>query len=143
MEMRGSKYHLGKWVPAFFIPILLLVTGPLSTNAQAPAKNYTIKDGKMQIELSKKLSQNALDSFIDKFDLYDLDLKELLRTNSTDSLQKLGWKLEKNDRDKLIISKLLGSYGNFDNPAEKIIFAEKKLSFAVRFPVVNSEIKYG
>lgn len=141
--MRGSKYHMGKLVPAFFIPILLLVTGPLSTNAQAPAKNYTIKDGKMQIELSKKLSQNALDSFIDKFDLYDLDLKELLRTNSTDSLQKLGWKLEKNDRDKLIISKLLGSYGNFDNPAEKIIFAEKKLSFAVRFPVVNSEIKYG
>src|SRR5450432_3869891 len=107
MEMRSITYQIKKTVRPLCCIILLLIVATLSMPAQAPDKKYIIKDGKMQIELSKQLNDAALDSFIAKFDLFDLDLKDFIKTNSPDSLHKLGWKLEKNDQNKLIISKLL------------------------------------
>ena len=141
--MRSTTYHIIKMVHTCCHIIVVIIFGTFSIPAQSHSEKYTIKDGKMLIELSKQLNEAELDSFITKFNLFDLDLKQFIKTNSPDSLHKLGWKLEKNDRDKLIISKLLKGFDNFDNPADKIIFSEKKPSINESFPAVNKDIKYG
>jgi len=120
--------------------MLLAATG--YSYAQKPAENYTIKNGRMLIELSKQLSEDALDSFIVRFDLFDLNLKEVIKNSRYDTLQKLGWKLEKNNRELLVISKLLSGFDSFDNPAYKIIFAETN-NIAGRFPSVSGNLKFG
>ncbi len=140
--MRSILYRLKKYARNCCCMLLLMMTGGL-LHAQGSLEKYIVKDGKMLIELSRKMSESALDSFIAKYDLYDLDLKQFLKTDSPDSLQKLGWKLEKSSRDKLVISKLLRGYDKFTDPADKIIFAEKKPSYSDLFPVTNTEEKYG
>ena len=138
--MRRRTYWVKSRLSCWMI-VLLMLAGSSPLLAQSPDINYIIKDGKMLIELSKQLSDAALDSFIAKYELYDLDLKQFIKTNSPDSLRKLGWKLEKNSRDQLIISKLLRGYDKF-SPADKIIFAEKKPSYDEIYPLGNKEIKY-
>lgn len=141
--MRNTIYQILKLVRTGGFIILLMIVTAFSMYAQIPRKNYIIKDGKMLIELSKRLDDSALDSFISKFDLFDLDLKQFIKTNSPDSLLKLGWNLEKNNREEFVISKLLRGFDNFDNPADKILFSETKLSFNELFPSINNDIKYG
>ncbi|MBC7937562.1 MAG: hypothetical protein H7Y86_19615 [Rhizobacter sp.] len=143
MEMRSTIYEIIKLARTCCLIILLITITAFSLPAQIAAKNYIIKDGKMLIELSKQLDETALDSFIAKFDLYDLDLKQFIKTASPDSLRKLGWNIEKNNRDLFVISKLLRGFDNFNNPADKIIFSEKKASFSELFPSINNTIKYG
>lgn len=122
---------------------LWVLLNAMPSFAQDRGEKYTIKDGRMLIELSKKISEAQLDSFITKFDLYDLDLKEFFKTNSPDSLQKMGWRLEKNTQEQLVISKLLRGFDRFDNPADKIIFAGKQPTTGELFPITSGDIKYG
>ncbi|MBC7889801.1 MAG: hypothetical protein H7Z13_18140 [Ferruginibacter sp.] len=143
MEMRSTAYYIKKLSLTCCGIMLLILVVPFTLFAQAPAVNYFIKDGKMLIELKKQTDESALDSFIIKFDLFDLDLKQFVKTNLPDSLQKLGWKLEQNNGDILVISKLLRGFDNFDNPADKIIFTEKKPSNTNQFDAIHTDIKYG
>ena len=53
----------------------LLVFSFVSSAIHAQEKIYTVKDGKMYIQLSKKIAEAELDSFIINFELADLDLK--------------------------------------------------------------------
>lgn len=122
---------------------VLMIISSFSLTAQSTRPTCSVKDGKMKIELNKHISDDALDNFISTFDLADLDLKNFMKTNSTDSLRKLGWKLEKNNRDLIVISKLLRGFDRFDNPAYKIIFTEKGASTSDLFPAVSNNIKYG
>src|SRR5204863_3268919 len=117
MEVRSALYHIVRTARIAWLLMLIITAGICSAAAQSTGSNYVVKDGKMQIELSKHLSESALDSFIARFDLFDLDLKQFIKTNVTDSLRKQGWKLEKNDRDRLIISKLLKGFDKFYDPA--------------------------
>ena len=58
--------------------------------AQRQIKEYSIKDGKMYITLGAKINEASLDSFINQFNLYDLDLKHFVKSGgSMDSLIKL------------------------------------------------------
>lgn len=121
--------------------VLLLISSASAAQYTQPV--YSVKDGKMQIELSKQINDATLDNFISTFDLADLDLKTFMKTRSIDSLRKLGWKLEKDTRDFIVITKLLRGLDKFDNPADKIIFTQKSISNTDLFPAVASNIRYG
>jgi hypothetical protein len=136
-----TKHGLVRFLRCVMV-MLFLGLGPASFSQWTPT--YTIKNGKMVIILGKDTKESALDSFITKFELNDLDLKNLVRTRSTDSLRKLGWDCVFDNNLGYLISKpLLGNKNiNYGNPENKIMLTEKS-NFAERFPVVSSRIKAG
>nr|MBP7558780.1 hypothetical protein [Chitinophagaceae bacterium] len=97
----------------------------------------------MWIELSKHLSESSLDSFIVQFDLGELGIKTFIRTGIRDSLQKLGWQLDKNTSDYFIISKVLEGFDKIGNPAEKILFTEKKDEKGLLAPFSTTQVPFG
>jgi len=94
-------------------------------HAQVPVRSYSIKEGKMFITLGKNIPASSLDSFIKRYELADLDLPHFIKTNSPDSLHKLGWKIDIDNGEIVVISKPLFGADNISNPAEKIIFTQK------------------
>lgn len=143
MEITSMLHRVKKMLRSTCFVTMLLLAAACLPPVNAQAQKYLIRDGKMFIELSKHLGETALDNFIASFDLFDLDLKQFLITNSPDSLQKRGWKLEKNNRDQLIISKLLKGFDNFNNPADIIKYTEKSAALASQFAAVSSSIRFG
>jgi hypothetical protein len=113
------------------------------TSAQAITA-YSIKNGRMYIQISKDVRETALDSFITDNELADLDLKKFIKTNKADSLQKLGWKVEINNESYFIISKLFEPFGNIgdeiNNSLNRMLIHEKPNPL---FPATNNGITYG
>jgi hypothetical protein len=142
MEVR-STIHKNKLVRLYCCIICFVLLMPLCIVAQNPIKLYTIKDGKMHIEISKSLPELALDSFIRKHDLYDLDLKTFLKTSIADSIKKLGWEVLQNDKLHFIISKPLLSFDKIKNPEEAISFTEKFITAAFLNESSNKNIQFG
>src|SRR6187549_1613143 len=124
MEVRASTYKI-KALMIYSCALFLAAVTFIRVAAQPPVKAYTIKDGKMYISLSKKINETALDSFITSYNLYDLGLKQFVKTKSHDSLSKQGWKFDVNNSQIFVISKALKAFNNINNPADKIIFTEK------------------
>lgn len=122
---------------------LLLASTVQVLHAQEPASRYTVRNGRMYIELSKKIMEPSLDSFIQQFDLTELALKDFVYRNMRDSLLKQGWVLEKSTSDFFIISKPLLGFDRIKDPAEKILFTEKHLTGGNIFPSVSSKVVYG
>ncbi len=142
--MEISFYHIAKEQFTRILGLLLLVLCMhLSASAQPPDKIYTVKDGKMYIELSRDIPVAELDSFINLHELHDLFLKEFLLKNIPDSLVKRGWEIEKNARKYIAISKPLFSTVDLNNLVEQIIFTGKDPSIDAMFPSENSNIVYG
>ena len=104
--------------------LLLLCTQELK--AQPPVTSYTVKDGKMYITIGKNLPTALLDSFVIKYELFDLDLRQLISAGLSDSLSKRGWKIDINNRELFVLSKPLFGSDNINMPADKIIFTEKE-----------------
>jgi hypothetical protein len=140
MEVRVGKKTGYKWATIYVYALLLLYTQ--LANAQPPIKSYTIKDGKMYITVSKHLYKTALDSFIIKYDLYDLDLPNFIKTGSPDSLKKLGWLIDIINKEIFVISKPIIGFENINNPAERILFTEK-INEAARFAVLSNQAFFG
>lgn len=115
----------------------------LTAGAQQPTRSYTVKDGKMFIALSKQLNESSIDSFIARYDLYDLALKDCMNGIMLDTLRKLGWNINLNTSEMFIISKPLFSANEFRNPGDKIILTEKMPSFGELFPAVSSRAPLG
>jgi 1,4-alpha-glucan branching enzyme len=130
-------------VRIYLCTVILTLLPLLPLLAQPPVKKYFIKNGKMCVELSKQINEAALDSFVTQYNLADLDLKQFIKTAVPDSLQKLGWTIDANDASHILICKPFMSADNLNNPADRILFAEKHASFAARFPVVSSAVRYG
>lgn len=122
--------------------VMLCVTAS-NTIAQGPVKKYTVKNGKMYIELGKNLSSQAIDSFIVQFDLGELYLKELLKRNMRDSLEKYGWQVEVNNKDLFILSKPMLGFDKIKDPGEKILFTENRVRSGTLFPAVSSRVIFG
>lgn len=110
----------------------------LAIAASAQVKAYTIKNGRMYIQLSRDISPAALDSFITQFELQDLGLKTFLKSNKSDSLLQQGWKIEWNNETGFIISKSFDPFPN-DNFSDKIMLEERK----ALFPALNNGVTYG
>ena len=134
----NERHNRLRYMRMGFCAILLLLFTTL-LSAQ-PVKAYSIKNGRMYIQLTKDLSASALDSFITQYDLADLDLKRFIKTNKPDSLTRLGWKIELNNEVGFIISKIFEPFEGLANPADKILFEK---NFKPLFPAVNNGIVYG
>src|SRR5690348_16575665 len=117
MEMSCTR-HNNIMVPllGWMIGLLLMSSGLM---AQESVKNYTVKNGKMFIELSRTIRESSLDSFINQFQLQELALKEFIQTRNTDQLKRLGWEINRNNDKGIVISKPLSSPDNFNSPADK------------------------
>ncbi len=109
----------------------------------ATAQVYSIRDGKIYIELNKNINEKLLDSFIAKFELGDLALKSFMKTNQQDSLKQKGWQFEFNDAAKFAISKSLISSEDLVNIAGKIIFMTKEPGKNSLFPAINGGLEFG
>lgn len=141
MEIKSTILRWKRLVP--FCILLVVLSAPLDGLAQPFTKKYSIRDGKMCIALSKNIPVLSLDSFINKYELQELDLKDFLKPNGADSLRKMGWNIEVNSQTDFVICKPLAAAETVNNPADKIIFTEKKLPVADLFPATNNGIRYG
>ncbi|HEU4473139.1 MAG TPA: glycogen-binding domain-containing protein [Flavisolibacter sp.] len=141
MEMRQKKHPLVELAGLSLLVLLLLPC--LHLQAQGPLQKCTVKEGKMVIEVARGIRESALDSFIAKFDLADLALKEFFKNNNPDSLIKLGWDINVNNERLLIISKPLASFNKIDNPADRIRMTDKHLSAEQLFPAVSQGVVFG
>ena len=141
MEVRRTK-HTSRPEVRFFFAVLLLLF-PAFLIAQQTIKKYSVKDGKMYIEITRDIKQEELKEFIAQFDLQDLYLEQFLKTSHADSLLKQGWYVEKNNETGFIISKPFKPFAKINNPGERIAFTEKHPTLAERFPAVNNGILFG
>lgn len=142
MEIKRTCTDTWLWVRCCICACLLLVY----TNgfAQPQVKTYSIRNGKMYIELGKQITDSSLDSFITKYALADLGLKSFIKKGNPDSLQKMGWSVEQSGAQTHIISKSFEPVQSINNAADKIIFTGKNSgSFAPLFPSVSQSIRYG
>ena len=130
--------HSNRWLEVWFVAFLSVLAS-IQLQAQ-PLKTYTMKHGRMYIQLPKEITASSLDSFVTQFDLADLDLKNFLRTNKPDSLHKLGWKVEANSEVALIISKAMEPFNGLSKLDDKIFFGDRPNPL---FPAVNNGIVYG
>lgn len=121
--MRRTDTNKYRWLKAWVM--LLLLLAPWQLHAQQPVRSYTVKNGKMFIALGKDIQKASLDSFVSRYELYDLDLSACISTGVTDTLKKLGWKIDINNNELFVISKPLFSADNINNAADKIIFTQK------------------
>lgn len=136
MEMRRLEAILNNWKKLCFVVVFVFASGQI--NAQVPVKSYTVKNGKMFIALGKDIQKASLDSFIDKYELSDLDLPACMSTGVTDTLKKLGWKIDIDNKELFVISKPLFSADNINTIADKIIFTQKG-----REPVPMAQVHFG
>lgn len=116
MEMR-CRLKIG-WIKASLF-IFFFACLALSVSAQVAA--YAIKNGRMYIQMEKKMNENAIDSFITQYELQDLDLKTFIKTNKIDSLQKMGWNIDINNESYFIISKAFEPFNNINNTVNRIL----------------------
>jgi hypothetical protein len=112
-------------------------------SAQQIITKYSIRDGNMVIGIGKNIPVKELEAFIQSYDLAELDLKTFLKTNNPDSLIKLGWKIEVNNKDLLVLSKPLFSMDMKGDPSGRIVFAERRPSKEDIMPAENTKVFYG
>lgn len=106
------------------LPVLLLwAVG--NVQAQPPIKSFTVKKGHIYITLSKNMPVEELDAFIAQYSLQELDLKTFFKTNRPDSLFKLGWDINLNNGELLVLSKNMEPAEKIFDPVEKILLAQK------------------
>lgn len=123
--------------------VLLPVLICLLPFAQLPAGKCEFRNNEFLIEINKKVAGDQLNDFILKYDLKELDLKNVFKTNDLDTLKTLGWKIKINNDKMLVITKPLSGSSNFNNPADNMVFPEKDLSIAERFPSTGNGVLYG
>lgn len=130
-----------KWKYCFVViaALLLLLCAAVTTHAQV----YAIRDGKMYIKIDRKISSADLDSFIVRYELADLDLKNFIKTNQGDSLIKLGWHIDLDNEISIAITKPLISSEDLSDVADKIIFTSRDHDVNILFPAVDNGINIG
>jgi len=143
MEITIAILKLKKLLQGFLVLIFLIFFLYTKVSGQAPIKIYTIKDGRIYIELSKHIGQMSLDSFISHYDLAELALNAFIKTNMQDSLKAQGWRIEKDNKDVCAISKPLTGSDNLSNLADIIVFIAKQPNIGSSFPLVNNGVVYG
>lgn len=122
MEMRQRNKHISGLLRA--CSCMLFVLFIQIAQAQVAVNSYSVKNGRMLIAVGKNTPKDSLENFIIKYELSDLDLHNFLKTGSPDSLTRLGWKVEINNAEIFVISKLLFSIDNINDPGDKITFTE-------------------
>ncbi len=123
--------------------LLFVVLSATRVRAQDTLSVCTVKDGKMYIWLSKKLPLAKLDSFIARFDLDHLALKQFIENGFRDSILKAGWSFGHDNSGGFAISKPLFSSDAVNNPVDRILMTGKFSGKDTRFPSVNNRVAFG
>jgi Glycogen recognition site of AMP-activated protein kinase len=118
---------------------LLFAAGQLL--AQNPGNRYTVRQGRMYIEMSKQQKDEDLDRFISQYDLAHLALKQFVKNNISDSLKRAGWKIESNNSALCVISKSLNSLEDINSPAKRITLTDSARSGD--FPTISNRLAFG
>lgn len=144
MEIKAIRHiELKSRIRFYCCLVIFVIMGYLTVSAQPNLMQYTVRDGKMYITLGKMINDRPLDSFIAQYDLNDLALKDFIKKGFQDSLRKLGWTIEMDNKLGFVISKPLFSVEDIKDPAGRILFAEKQPEIADMFPAVSNRILYG
>lgn len=101
--------------------LLIVFVACCTLYSSAQVARYAIKNGRMFVQMEKKLSESAIDSFVTQYELQDLDLKSFIKTNKVDSLLKLGWKIDINNESYFIISKAFEPFNEINNTVNRIL----------------------
>jgi hypothetical protein len=139
MEIKVPVFLIQKLMKLIILAFILLFIS-VQCAAQAPVASFVVKKGNMYISLSKNIPTPSLNSFVAKYDLFELNLERVLTTNRTDSVKKLGWEVERND-SLLVIRKSLTSYEKIKNPVDRIDLFKKYFNLPSAF--ANKEPVYG
>jgi hypothetical protein len=107
---------------AMLAALLLLFLG----GQAQPAPTWKVRNGRMEIELSKEIGQASLDSFISSCGLSDIGLKSFVLKGIIDSLRKDGWSVDVSDSKKWILSKAMGAVVDLAKYNDLLVFSEKK-----------------
>lgn len=121
--------------------LLFLLMAGSNGYAQPPVKSFVVKKDHIYITLGKNISPQELDAFIAQYSLQELDLKTFFKTNKPDSLFKLGWQVQLNNSEIVVISKSMQPAAKLDDPVEKILLAQK--IFFNGYGASNKEPLYG
>ena len=114
----------------------LLLAAPGKTRAQ----EFNLMNGRMYITLPMHLTKIQLDSFVARYDLEDMDLSKVVFSRKFDKLQKMGWKIERNTRAVLQISKQILGPDDMRNPGKRMVLTEEHPTIADLFPVENDDV---
>lgn len=109
----------------------------------ANAQAYRVENGKMVIEIPKNINLQLFGNFIQKFNLGDIGLSELIHKGIKDSLLLLGWQVSENTEGIFSISKPFESSSAFNNPEGKLIISMHPQGFEQRFPRVPEGLRGG
>jgi AMP-activated protein kinase-like protein len=125
--------------------LLALVPGKAHSQGEKPMRDasYTIKDGRMYITLDKHIDKAKLDKFVQQYDLDDLGLPRVLSSANVDKLLKQGWRIDLNNRLRLVISKLMQGVDQLANPEKRMALAEDHPNPYDLFPAQNDNLIYG
>lgn len=118
--MSTLKRHI-RYLAALTVLLLLFLGG-----AAQPKSNWKIRNGRMEIELSKEIGQASLDSFISNFGLADIGLKSFVLKGIIDSLKKDGWSVDVSDNMRWVLSKAMGASVDLAKHNDIFIFPGKK-----------------
>ena len=142
--IKGSRYiNTGYMLLKVGIISLFILAFPALMDAQSPSKIYTIKNGKMYIQVSKHVKEASLDSFISQYALEDLAIKEFIKSGFKDSLRKRGWEIAVANDQSWIFTKPLSAIDNLKDPGDKFRFMENHNAIAAEFPSVSSKVLVG
>jgi hypothetical protein len=120
MEIMKHKW----WLKAAVTILLLLLY--VFVQAQSPLLNCTVKNGYMYVTVGKTISVDELKVFEAKYQLFQLNLQQILKTGKTDDLKKAGWAVVKNNSEVLILTRKIPSSGDWENLIDNIVMAHLK-----------------
>ena len=153
MEMRENRRRI-LWLAGFgglVCLLLLALPGRLFSQDNQKEPSYTVREGRMYINLKKNIDKAQLDRFIDQYDLSDLDLAKLIFGHSGEEikqqlykrLRKMGWRVDTDNRQKIVLSKQMLGMSNLNDPAQIIRLTEDHPNTYDLFPAQNDDLVFG
>src|SRR6185437_1340761 len=135
----------------FTVMLLILIPGLLFAQPARDRMSFTVRADRMYISLRKNIDRSALNKFIDQYELSDLDLPQLLfGPNGKERqkllykrLEKMGWRIEADSRQVLVISKPMAGADDLGNPGRRIDLTEHRPNAYDLFPPQDHNLVYG
>lgn len=134
MEMKQAIYRR----PVRFLGTAFLVL-LCSLHSQAQQPKYTVRNGRMYIEIARDTRAPVLDSFIQQFNLHDLYIKDFLYNKNPDSLLRQGWSIDVNNARSVVVSKAFEALVTRNDGRVEL----NEPSFAALFPSESVFVPYG
>jgi len=87
--------------------IIIVLLLPVASRGQQLKPEYRIDAGKMVIRLNVHTADSTLNGFIHRYNLEDMDLRDLVKKHIDEPLRRQGWKIDWKSNGQIVISKRL------------------------------------